>query len=269
MRRTLRALTWIAVVWTVSPCAAQENRQKSPVKSQDSVTVTATLTPEEKEDWKINEVYQPIFSLEQKRDCDTAIQRYQANVIPLAEQSKFDVPKNKFLYLANRGMGNCYMTEQRYDLAEQSFRKTMDYLPIWPGIEDSDYPINFQQIAAAQMGQQHWNPAAESLKTSISLFDERIEKALKSANTETRSEYAGHLRGSKARSVAYLAFVYLREGQVKEAIQTADLAYEAATGPNVPVAFLNEVVKLGRSIAQASGDESAIAMWSRRASAQK
>ncbi len=234
------------------------------LKGQDSVTVTAHYSPEEKEDWRINEVYQPIFSLEQRGQCDVAIQRYETEVIPLAEQSQFKVPKSKFLFLANRGIGDCDLIQRHYQDAEQYFRKAMKYLPVWPGMDDSDYPITLQEIAAAQIGQQQWGDAEDSLKTSLSLFDERIAKAMKSTDTLTRTGYAGHLRGSKSRTLAYLAIVYMREGHTTEALATADLAYDQSTQPHVPASFLTEVVKVGRSIAFASGDNAAIAKWSQR-----
>jgi len=264
----------------VLSCSAQGNppAQNSPtkpadgtsrLKSHESVTVSANFTPEEVEDGKINEVYQAIYLLEEKGDCETAVQRYKVEVIRMAEQSKFEVPKNKFLFLAIRGIGNCYMAQRRYAEAEQSFRKIMEYLPIWPGIDDSDYPINFRQIATAQMGQQHWEAAEESLKKSVSLFDLQIEKALNSESEFIHSEEAGNLLGSKARSLSYLAVVYLREGHTAEALKTADLAYAEGTRPHVPATFLNEVVRVGRSVAQVSGDEAAAAKWSQRSPSQK
>ena len=68
---------------------------KPRLKSHDSVTVTANFTPEETEDGKINDAYQPVFSVEQKGDCETAVLRYNSEVIPLAERSKFEVPKQQ------------------------------------------------------------------------------------------------------------------------------------------------------------------------------
>lgn len=229
-----------------------------------SVTVTAHYSPEQKEDWKINEVYQPVFSLQEKGQCDAAIARYETEVIPLADQSQFKVPKSKFLFLANRGIGDCDLAQHHYKEAEQYFRIAMKYLPVWPGTDDSDYPINFQEIAAAQIGQQEWAAAEGSLKTSLSVFDDRIAKALKSNQTFVRTEHAADLRGSKSRSLAYLAIVYLREGDIKEALATADLAYDQSSQPHVPTLFLTEVVKVGRSIAEASGDSAAITKWSER-----
>jgi tetratricopeptide (TPR) repeat protein len=243
---------------------AQSSSPSRPVR-HDSVEVAAHLSPEEVEEGKLNDAYELIAQLQRKGSCTPEmIQRYQSEVIPLAEKSAFNVPKNKFLFLANRDIGNCYMTQHRYEEAEASFKKIMEYLPVWPGTDDSDYPINFRQIATAQMGQQRWEIAEESLKKSVTLFDPQIERALKSDSEFSRTEHAGNLIGSKARSLSYLAIVYLRESRIPEALQAAELANEEANRPHVPAMFANEVVKLGRSIAQESGDERAIAKWLQR-----
>lgn len=179
---------WFAAVWTIAlsvcalTCFAQaspdspakspdgKSRSKARSKAHDSVTVTAKLTPEETEEERINDAYQ---SVEQQGDCETAIRRYESEVIPLAQPSKFEVPKNKFLFLANRAIGNCYMAQRRYEEAEWKFAQIIEYLPIWPGTDDSAYPINFRQIATAQMGQQHGEAAEDSLRKSVALFDPR------------------------------------------------------------------------------------------------
>ena len=248
-----------------APASAQNHspQTQSPASPKpvrhDSVEVVAHLSPEEVEDGKLNDVYETIAQLQRKGTCTTEIiQRYQSEVIPLAEKSTFNVPKNKFLFLANRDIGNCYLAQQKFAEAEASFQKILLYAPVWPGTDDSAYPINFRQIATAQIGQQRWEAAEESLKKAVSLFDPQIEKAIKSVNEFSRTERAGNLLGSKARSIAYLGIVYLREGRTAEALKTAELAYYKATQPHVSSAFVSEVVKVGRSIAQASGDEDAI-----------
>ena len=231
----------------------------------DSAEVVAHLSPEEVEDGKLNDAYESIAQLQRKGACTAEIiQRYQSEVIPLAQKSTFNVPKNKFLFLANRDIGNCFMAQRRYAEAEQSFKQIMEYLPIWPGTDDSDYPINFREIAAAQMGQQRWEAAEESLKKSVALFDPQIERALKSDSEFSRTEHAGNLLGSEARSLSYLAVVYLREGRTNEALKTSELAYKNVTRPHVQATFMNEVVKVGNLIAQETGDETAIAKWSQR-----
>jgi len=244
-----------------------QSQSPSPPKPtrRDSVEVIAHLTPEEVEEGKLNDAYESIAQLQRKGACTAEIiQRYQSEVIPLAQKSTFNVPKNKFLFLANRDIGSCYMAQRRYAEAEQSFKQIMEYLPIWPGTDDSDYPINFREIAAAQMGQQRWEDAERSLKKSVALFDPQIEGALKSDTEFIRTEHAGHLLGSKARSLAYLAVVYLREGRTSDALETSELAYETVTRPHVQATFMNEVVKVGNLIAQETGDETAIAKWSQR-----
>ena len=235
----------------------------------DSVEVVAHLSPEEVEDGKLNDAYESIAQLQRKGECTAEIiQRYQSEVIPFAQKSTFNVPKNKFLFLANRDIGSCYMAQRRYAEAEQSFKQIMEYLPIWPGIDDSDYPINFREIAAAQMGQQRWEDAEESLKKSVALFDPQIERALESDSEFSRTEHAGNLLGSKARSLSYLAVVYLREGRTSDALKTSELAYDTVIRPHVQPAFMNEVTEVGILIAQETGDEAAIAKWSQRSASK-
>jgi hypothetical protein len=147
------------------PASAQNPAQSKSSTSpkavrHDSVGVVAHLSPEEVEEGKLNDVYELIAQLQRKGTCSTEIiQRYQSEIIPQAEKSSFNVPKNKFLFLANRDIENCYMAQKPHEEAEGSFKKIMEYLPVWPGKDDSDYPINFRQIATAQMGQQKWEAA--------------------------------------------------------------------------------------------------------------
>jgi len=247
----------------------QSPASPKPVR-HDSVEVVAHLSPEEVEEGKLNDIYQSIAQLQRNGACTTEIiRRYQSEVIPLAEKSTFNVPKNKFLFLANRDIGNCYLAQQKFAEAEASFQNILLYAAIWPGTDDSAYPIDFRQIATAQMGQQRWEAAEESLKKSVSLFDPQIERAVKSENEFSRTGHAGNLHGSKARSLAYLGIVYLREGRTAEALKTVELAYDEAAQPHVSSAFVSEVVKVGRSIAQASGDEDAVAKWSQRSPHQE
>jgi len=247
-----------------APPPATQKPAAPRVKSQDSITVSANLSPEESEDFKINEVFQPIYSLEQSGDCQTAIQRYTETIIPLAEKSKFDEPKNKYLYLANLGIGRCNLRLGNFGDAEKYLEHAMDYLPVWPGLSDSDYPKVLSQIALAQIGQQHWDAAEASLKKSLALFDAQIEKATNSQSEYSRTEFAGVLKGSRAKALIYLGAVYLRQNRREDALKSAELAYGDATAQGVPPNALAEVVKYGRLIATASGDQDAIARWSKR-----
>jgi hypothetical protein len=55
----------------------------------------------------------------------------------LLRKSTFSVPRNKFLFLANRDIGNCYLTQQKFVEAEAFFEKILQYAPVWPGTNDS------------------------------------------------------------------------------------------------------------------------------------
>lgn len=234
-------------------------------KRHDSAEVVATLSPEEVEDGKLNDAYQSIAQQQRKGTCTSEIiDQYRSEVIPLAEKSAFNVPKNKFLFLANRDIGDCYLAQQNFVEAEAFFQKIQQYAPVWPGTDDSAYPISLRQIATAQMGQQRWQAAEESLQKSVSLFDLQIDRAMRPDSEFGGTEQAGHLRGSKGTSLALLGIVYLREGRTGDALKTADSAYAEVKRPNVSPTLVGPVVKVGRSIAQATGDKDAIAKWSQR-----
>jgi hypothetical protein len=110
----------------------------------DSVEVAAKLSPEEVEEGKLNDAYESIAQQQRKGTCTMEIiERYRFEVIPLAEKSAFDVPKNKFLFLANRDIGNCYLAQQKFAEAEISFQRILQYAPVWPGTDDSAYPYQF------------------------------------------------------------------------------------------------------------------------------
>jgi len=247
--------------------ASSQAKSSGPPKAarHDSVDVVAAVSPEEAEEGKLNDTYQSIAQQQKKGSCTAEIiERYRSEVIPLAERSAFNVPKNKFLFLANRDIGNCYLAQQNFVEAEASFQKILQYLPVWPGTDDSANPVNLRQIATAQMGQQRWQAAEESIQKSVSVFDSQIDKASKSDSEFLRTQHVGNLRGSKAISLAYLGIVYVREGRTADALKTTELAYAEAKKPNVSPSFVSEVVQIGRSIAQLTGDKDAIAKWSQR-----
>jgi tetratricopeptide (TPR) repeat protein len=252
------------------PASAQnpspQTQQPTSPKPQrhDSVEVVAHLSPEEVEEGRLNDVYDPIAQLQRKGICTTEIiERYKSEVVPLAEKSAFDVPKNKFLFLANRDIGNCYLAQQKFAEAEASFQKILQYAPVWPGTDDSAYPINFRQIATAQMGLQHWTEAEQSLLKSITLFDSQIAAGEKS-DAELHLHLSLNYRGSQSQSYGLLAVVYFREGRIQDALTTVENAYDEVTKYKLAPHYYNEVVKIGKVIADASEDSAAQRTWSQR-----
>jgi tetratricopeptide (TPR) repeat protein len=251
----------------IRPPQSQSSGSSTPAR-HDSVEVVEHLSQEEVEGGKLNDVYQPVAQLQRNVTCmPDVIQRYKSEVIPPAEKSTFNVPRNKFLFLANRDIGNCYLAQQKFAEAEASFQKILQYAPVWPGTDDSAYPINFRQIATAQMGQQHWAAAEQSLLKSIALFEPQIAAAEKS-HDEVHSEFSRNYRGSQSRSCALLAVVYFREGLVQDALNSVEKAYDEVTKYNLASQYRNEIVNIGQSIANASGNSAVQKIWSERAPAK-
>lgn len=257
----------IPAIPQIPPPPSQSSGSSRPGR-HDSVDVVVHLSPEEVEDGKLNDVYESVAQLLRKGTCTPdVIQRLESEVIPPAEKSTFKVPRNKFLFLANRDIGNCYLAQQKFAEAEASFQKILQYASVWPGTNDSAYPINFRQIATAQMGQQHWTAAEQSLLKSITLFDPQIDAAEKS-DAELHSQFSLNYRGSQSQSYALLAVVYFREGRIQDALNTVEKAYDEVTKYNLGPRYRNEVENIGRSIANASGNVAARKLWSQRSPAK-
>jgi tetratricopeptide (TPR) repeat protein len=235
------------------------------VTSQQSITVEAFSTPEEKEEGRINDLYQPVYSIQQKHDCDGAIEKYRTVVIPVAEQAKFNIPKNKFLFLAYRGIADCDMDLKKYVEAEEIYQKLFDYLPVWPGTDDSGYPINFRSLGLARMALEKWEDAESPLQKSVTIFDEQINRASKSDADFERNEMANDYRMSQDSAMYLLAVVYFREKRNAEALRLLERAYSQATQFHAPAAIIKKIVDGGVAISIGSGDLSSGVTWSKRA----
>jgi hypothetical protein len=95
----------LALILTERAVAAQEQKpdQSPSTESQektttqkravahDSIVVGAHLTPEEVEDGKINDAYQPLYHLKKPSDCPQIEKLCQTEIIPMAERSKFEL----------------------------------------------------------------------------------------------------------------------------------------------------------------------------------
>ena len=113
------------------------------------------------------------------------------------------------------------------------------------------------------MGQQHWTEAEQSLLKSISLFDPQIAAGEKS-DAALHAQLSLNYRGSQSQSCALLAVVYFGEGRVQDALATVEKAYDEVTKYKLAAKFQNNVVKIGKAIADASGDSAAQRTWSQR-----
>lgn len=239
------------------------------VTAKDSIVVGAHLTPEEVEDGKINDAYQPLYHLRRPADCQQIVNLCETKIIPMAEQSKFDVTRNKFLFLANREIAGCEMNSGKYEQAEKRYERLFDFIPVWPGKEDSDFPINYQSIETARMMQGRWKDAEEALEKSITIFDEQIERALHSDSEFMRNEDGKNLRMSEATSRDLLAVAYFRDGRQNEAMDMMEKAYQEAIQSSARPEMIDQIIKSGRIVSSALGDAAIKAKWDARTSAPK
>jgi len=226
--------------------------------------VEARLTSDEIEEGKINDVYQEVVKTHLQGDYWGAADKYRSLVIPMAERTPSDIARKKFLFLSYRGLGNCYLAMSRFTEAEEMFQKLFEYLPVRPGVEDSDYAINFESIAMARMGQQRWKAAEESLQKAVSIFDDQIGQAAASGSDSTQSEHANKLRMSQDMALNLFAVVYFREQRYTEALEILERAYNQGVTFRAPSDVVEQIADDGRAVSIAAGDVDAIATWSKR-----
>jgi tetratricopeptide (TPR) repeat protein len=249
-----------------SPSATVE-KQATPKRATatDSIVVGAHLTPDEIEDGKINDVYQPLYHWKQSTDCPQIVNLCVTQIIPMAERSKFEETKNKFLFLANRDIAGCEMKSEKYQEAEQRYQKMFEYIPVWPGITDSDYPQNYRSIGSARIMQGRWKDAQSALEKSIEIFDEQIDKAVHSDSEFSRNEHSKNLMMSEAQARNLLAVAYFRDGRQADAMEMLEKAYQEATKSSATPEMIQQIVQSGRTASEIMQDGTAKAKWDARA----
>jgi len=252
-----------------NPPATPNSKETPRVKATDSIVVGAHLTPEEIEDGKINDVYQPLYHWKQSTDCSKIIELCETTIIPMAENSKFEETKNKFLFLANRDVAGCELRTGKYAEAEQRYRKLFDYIPVWPGITDSDYPQNFREIGTALLMQGRWKDAEEPLEKSIKIFDEQIDNAMHSDSDFVRNEQSKNLKMSEAQARNLLGAAYFRDSRQAEAMEMLEKAYQEAIQSSATPAMIQQIIESGRTAAKLIGDAAAQEKWGARTTQQE
>jgi tetratricopeptide (TPR) repeat protein len=238
------------------------------VTATDSVVVGAHLTPQEIEDGKINDVYQPLYHWKQPADCPKIVELCETKVIPMAENSKFEETRDKFLFLANRDVAGCEMKLGQYEQAEQRYLELLDLSSKWPGESDSGYPQLYSSIGSARIMQGHWEEAEAALEQAVRLFDEQIEKALHSDSEFLRNEHSKNLKMSQAQSRAVLSSAYFWDGRRKEAMEMLEMAYQEALQSNAAPEMIRQIIENGRTAARLMGDAAAQEKWEARTGPQ-
>ena len=234
------------------------------VTAHDSIVVSAHLTPEEVEDGKINDAYQPLYHLKKPNDCPQIEQLCKTEIIPMAERSKFELTRNKFLYVANRDVAICELRTGRFQEAEQRFQKMFDYIKAWPGTDDSDYPINYRLLGEARIMQMRWKGAEEALEKSIAIFGEQIDRALHADTEFWRNEHSKNLKMADAWARNLLAVAYFRDGRETEALETLEKAYQEAVQGSADPETIQQIIEAGRVASDSLGDAAAMEKWKAR-----
>jgi tetratricopeptide (TPR) repeat protein len=249
---------------TYPSAAHQKPATPKRATATETIIVGAHLTPEEIEDGKIYDAYQPIYHWTKPRDCPEILKLCETKIIPMAERSKFEETRNKFLFLANREIAGCEMKAGEYQEAEQRYQKLFDYIPVWPGTTDSDYPQNYQAIGAARIMQGKWKDAEAPLEVSIEIFDEQIEKAVHSDLEFSKNEYSKDLKMSEAEARNLLAVAYFRDGRQAEAMEMLEKAYQESLQSSATPEMIQQIIESGRAASAILGDAAAKAKWDAR-----
>jgi len=226
-----------------------------------SIVVGAHLTPEEAEEGRINDIYQPMYKLLQTGDCDGIIKTAQSVVIPAAEQAKFETVRKKFLFLGYRSIGDCTFKAKEFAEAEQTYIKALDYADK----EDSSYAITFESIALCRMAEQRLEGAEAPLRKAVALLGEEITRLKKSDSYDADDIVTNDVRGDQDVALLYLAVLCFRQQRSSEALLLLDQAYEQATKFQARAQIIKLIVDTGRAIATAIGDDAANAIWTKRA----
>jgi len=245
------------------PVSPSQIDSRKRVSAQQSILDTR-LTSDQIEESKINDLYQEVVKIHLQGDYEGAADKYRSLVIPMAETTHSDVTRRKFLFLSYRGLGNCYLAMSRFAEAEETFQRLFEYLPIRPGMENSDSAINFESIAMARMGQQRWKAAEESLQKAVTIFDDQIGLAVTSGPDPMQNERANKLRMSQDMALNLFAVVYFREQRYVEALGILERAYRQGITFRAPSDVVEQIVDDGRAVSLAAGDPDAIAIWSKR-----
>jgi tetratricopeptide (TPR) repeat protein len=243
----------------------------SRVVTKQSITIIASLTPEEKEDDELNHHSAYAFGSVTDTNCQTVIDTYKNDLIPIAEQAKFPKNRAKYLEIAHDATGKCQMTQGRYIEAEQSFRDALVQAEIWPGKDNFAYADLWIGLSAVQLKQEHWQEAEASAAESAAIHQGRIDDYNKVLSTVT-GEAADNMRKALQReqrwrsvSLSYVAVTKAREGNLDQAAKIIEQAYQEAVAGATPPEQLRNFEEFGAHIAELTDNAGDAAKWAIRA----
>lgn len=233
---------------------------------QQTIVVSAHFTPEEKEDDRLNGLYQPIYKMQQQHDCAGTLEQLRTVIIPAAEGSQFNVPRNKFLFLSYTGIADCDAAGGQFAEADQMYQKSLKFLPIWPGFNDSAYPRILCSIGITRLDRADWKGAQEPLEKADKVFSELIDKNA-GANAESgswRSEEINNLQRTHVTDLDYLAAAYFKDDRAKDSLALLERAYAEAKKCCSAQPVLQAIIRDGLAASLMTGDTEAQKLWTER-----
>jgi hypothetical protein len=242
------------------------------VVSKQSVTVSAGFTPEQMEDDALNHHVANSFGCAADLDCQVTTDKYKSDLIPAAEQAKFPRNKAKYLEIANDAIAQCDLKHGRYVEAEQSLHQALTQAEIWPGKDDSAYPDLWLGLSLAQLSQEHWQDAAASATQAAAIHQTRIDNYSKILSTATDDAIADRMRGQirrekqqRATALSFIALSNSREGNLDQAANMLEQAYQEAVAGDAPPKDLRDIENFGARLATQTNNSAEAAKWAARA----
>ncbi len=108
-----------------------------------------------------------------------------------------------------------------------------------------------------------------ALEKSIQIFDEQIERALRSDSEFMKNEHSKNLKMSEASAREYLAAAYFQDGRTSDAMEMMEKAYQEAVQSNASSGMIQQIIEAGRAASASLGDAESKAKWDARTPAPK
>ncbi len=233
--------------------------------------MTATFTPEEKEDDELNTHTAYAFGKQDDTNCQKIIETYRTDLLPAAQNAKFPKNKSKYLFIAHQSMGECQMKQGRYIEAEQSYRDALAQADVWPGKEDSSYAEMWSSLGVAQMKQDHNQDAEASLQKSADAYQVQIDAkikanaALKGDDAERAQKSLRYEQRNRAAALTGAGYLYFRDGDLDGAQKAIEQAYQDAVAGHLTGDTFQGILMVGSRVAEQRGDAAEVAKWAARA----
>lgn len=237
---------------------APSTKKPPPNKLTDAngrVIILSSSTPESKEDDAINHQMVYSFGVVTETNCQTIIDKYTNELIPVAQHAKFPKNQAKYLEIAHEAIGACQATQGRYIEAEQNLHQALTEAEIWPGKDDSKYADLWIALSTVQLKEEHWKDAEASATQAVTIRQGRIDdynKVLPKVTGETADNIRKAIQGEqrwRCTAFANLAYASFREGNLEQAAKLTEQAYQEGVAAKARPQDLQDIEYFGGHLA--------------------